>query len=121
MPKPKQFSKSDPATRLVHILDSIEAIESYVAGQTLESFLADTKSRDAVERRLEIICEATKALLRLQPDLPSRRPDIPWAEISRMREKLAHDYDTINVDVIWFTVSEDLPPLKIAVRQLLQD
>ncbi len=121
MPKPKQFSKSDPATRLIHIRDSIEAIESYVANHSLDSFLADRKSRDAVERRLEIICEATKALLRLQPDLPTRLPDIPWAEISHMREKLAHDYDNINVDVIWFTVSEDMAPLKAAVQQLLQE
>lgn len=121
MPKPKRFSKSDPTTRLVHIRDSIQAIESYVANHTLDSFLADAKSRDAVERRLEIIFEATKALLRLQPDLPSRLPDIPWAKISRMREKLAHDYDDINVDVIWFTVSEDMAPLKTAVLRLLQE
>ncbi len=51
MPKRSRSSKKDPQVRIAHILDSIDAIEGYLAGMTLETFTRDAKTQDAVTRR----------------------------------------------------------------------
>lgn len=118
MPKRSRSSKKDPRVRIAHILDSIDAVESYLDGLTLETFTNDAKTQDAVTRRLEIIGEAVKSLDKLAPDLLAAHPDVPWKSIKGMREKLAHDYDTVSVTIIWNTATRELPLLRDAVRSL---
>lgn len=118
MPKHSKFSKKDPRVRIAHIRDSIDAVESYLGGMTLEAFTNDAKTQDAVTRRLEIIGEAVKSLDKLAPDLLATHPDVPWKSIKGMREKLAHDYDTVSVTIIWNTATRELPLLRDAVRSL---
>ena len=121
MPKRSRSSKKDPKVRIAHILDSIDAVESYLDGMTLESFTRDAKTQDAVTRRLEIIGEAVKSLDSLVPELLAGHPDVPWKSIKGMREKLAHDYDTVSVTILWNTATRELPLLRGAVRMLAQE
>ncbi len=81
------FVTKDPFDRLRHILESIEKIDSYVAGHvSADSLAGDDRSMDAVVRRLEIIGEAVTAL---PDDLKS--PDFAhWKEIAGMRDMLIH-------------------------------
>ncbi len=118
MPKPSRSSKKDPQVRIAHILDSIDAIESYLAGMTQGSFAKDTKTQDAVTRRLEIIGEAVKSLDKIVPEIFANHPEVPWKNIKGMREKLAHDYDTVSVPILWNTATQELPLLRDAVRKL---
>ena len=118
MPKPSRSSKKDPQVRIAHILDSIDAVEAYLAGTTQDSFAKDAKTQDAVTRRLEIIGEAVKSLDTLAPELLASHPEVPWKNIKGMREKLAHDYDTISVPILWNTATQELPLLREAVRKL---
>ncbi len=83
-----------------------------------ETFTKDAKTQDAVTRRLEIIGEAVKSLDKLAPDLLAAHPDVPWKNIKGMREKLAHDYDTVSVTILWNTATRELPLLRDAVRAL---
>jgi uncharacterized protein with HEPN domain len=82
------------------IIDMIEAadmVASFIQGMTKEQFLADKKTQFAVVRALEIIGEAAKKV----PDsIRSRYPDLPWREISGMRDKLIHDYFGVNNEVV---------------------
>ncbi len=121
MPKRNKSSKKDPRVRIAHILDSIDAVESYLGSMTLETFTRDAKTQDAVTRRLEIIGEAVKSLDNLAPDLLAGYPDVPWTSIKGMREKLAHDYDTVSVTILLNTVTRELPLLKKTVRILIQE
>ena len=73
--------------------------------------------QDGVIRNLEVIGEATK---NLSEDLRDANPSIPWRQISGMRDVLIHDYLKVNLNRVWRTVENDLPPLGIAVRRLLQ-
>ncbi len=121
MPKPSRSSKKDPQVRIAHILDSIDAVEAYLAGTTQDSFAKDAKTQDAVTRRLEIIGEAVKSLDTLAPELLTSHPEVPWKNIKGMREKLAHDYDTISVPILWNTATQELPLPREAVRKLTME
>jgi uncharacterized protein with HEPN domain len=69
--------------------------------------------QDAVIRNIEIIGEATK---KISSDLKSQYSEIPWKEMSGMRDKLIHDYFGVDVDVVWRTVKEDIPFLKALIQ-----
>ena len=102
---------------LRHILDAILKVELYLQGLDEAAFMADSRTQDAVARQLEIIGEATK---RISGDVRSRSPDTPWQDIAGMRNKLIHDYFSIDLRRVWNTAKRDLPPLKAAVVHLLE-
>ncbi len=121
MPKLRRSSNKDPQVRIAHILDSVDAVETYLAGTTEDSVAKDVKTRDAVTRRLEIIGEAVKSLDTLAPEILAGHPEVPWKNIKGMREKLAHDYDTISVPILWNTATQELPLLREAVQKLIME
>jgi len=98
--------------RIQDIVDSLTYIESYVHGMNYGQWVNDHKTMDAVIRNLEIIGEAAK---HIPPETMNRYPDIPWGKMRAMRNVLIHEYFGVDVEVIWKTVTEDLPILK---RQL---
>lgn len=102
----------------IRVADMIAAAEralGYVEGLTLEQFEADPRSVDAVSYAIVVIGEAANALKDAGPALA---PDIPWADIRGMRNKVAHEYFGVDVEVLWQTVRDDLPPLVEALRRL---
>lgn len=90
------------------ILDSAKTIQSHLAGVSKSAFEADMMRQDAVNRRFEIIGEATK---RLSAEMRAKFPGIPWQLAAGMRDVLIHDYDDVNLDIVWKAAVEDLPPL----------
>jgi uncharacterized protein with HEPN domain len=102
--------------RVEDVLDAIARIQQYVEGLTFEEFQADQKTVDATVRNLEIIGEAVRHLSASQEGLPG---DTPWTDIAGMRNILIHEYFGVDVKIIWHTIAEDLPKLKVQVRGLL--
>jgi uncharacterized protein with HEPN domain len=100
------MSKDD--TYLRDILNAALAIRRFVAGVSKEQFLASEEKYEAVNRKFEIIGEATK---RLSPEARARFPGIPWQLAAAMRDVLIHDYDEVNLNVVWDAAMGDLPPL----------
>jgi uncharacterized protein with HEPN domain len=101
--------------RVEDILDAIARIERYVAGLTSEQFKADQKTVDAVVRNLEIIGEAVRHLAAEEESLPD---GIPWTDISGMRNILIHEYFGVDLNIIWQTISEDLPELRRQLQRI---
>ena len=102
-----------------YVKDMIEAVEKaqgFTRGMNREQFGADDKTVFAVVRALEIVGEAAT---KLPKDVLESHPSIPWREIRGIRNKLIHDYFGVDLDVVWKTVHEDLPVLRIALAQLL--
>jgi uncharacterized protein with HEPN domain len=93
---------------LADILRAASAIRRFVDGVTREQFLANEEKYEAVNRKFEIIGEAAHHL-----SLEARHhfPDIPWQLITAMRNILIHDYDDVNLNVVWNTTQDDLPLL----------
>ena len=106
----------DDGAYLQHIRDAANRILSYTkAGQA--SFIADTKTQDAVIRNFEIIGEAAK---NLSETTRSKRTDIPWRQITGMRDKLIHGYFGVNLELVWRTVEIEVPRILQAVEELLR-
>jgi len=83
---------------------------------TFEEFVADRKTLDAVARNLEIIGEAAK---NIPDEILFERSEIPWKQVRRFRDKIAHHYFDLNLQRVWLIVESDIEPLKLAVRYLL--
>jgi uncharacterized protein with HEPN domain len=79
-------------------------------------FSADAKTVRAVELDLIIIGEATNQI----PDhIQEQNPQIPWALMCAMRNRLVHVYFSVDEALLWDTVQKDLPPLVSALQSLL--
>jgi uncharacterized protein with HEPN domain len=93
---------------LFDILESAKLAVSYVAGVSKDAFLLDTRCQDSVIRRIEIIGEASR---RVSPQTRNAFPGIPWSEMVGMRNLMIHDYDDVDLEIVWDTVQSDLPRL----------
>lgn len=106
----------DIKTWLKDIDLSIEEINEFLPGPpSFKAFQKDKKARKAVERNIEIIGEAMKRIINIDPDIlitDSRR-------IIDTRNRIIHGYDTVSADVIWLIVTKDLPLLETEVKNLL--
>ena len=100
---------------LGHIRDAIEKVEAYVDGYTFEQFLNDNKTYDAVIRELGIIGEAAN---RVSEAFQNEHAEIPWSDISGMRNRLIHDYLGIKPEIVWNTCLKDLPHVKSILDDL---
>ncbi|WP_333875266.1 HepT-like ribonuclease domain-containing protein [Methylobacter sp.] len=91
-------------------LESIDLIQSYIEGYDLTGFLADRKTQDAVIRNLEIIGQVLKDFG--IETLSVEQPNMPWREITGMRNVLAHQYLGVDVVMVWETVQIHLDTLQ---------
>lgn len=101
---------------LEDIVDGAEKIERFTDGMTYEEFERDEKTVDAVLRNLEVIGEAAK---NVPEDVRKEYSELPWAEMAGMRDKLIHGYATIELEIVWTTVEEDVPELIPAVNAVM--
>jgi len=99
------------------ILDAAEKIEKFTQGMVLEQFKKDDKTAFAVVRALEIIGEAAK---NVPEPVKDRYPSLPWKEMAGIRDKLVHEYFGADLNVVWNTVKQDIPPLKPLIAEIIE-
>ena len=108
--------KSDRA-RLRHMLDAArEAIRS-ASGRTRNDLDNDLVWTLGLVKCVEIIGEAAA---RIGNETKERNPQIPWAQIVAMRNRLVHLYFDIDLDQVWNAVTEDLPALVTQLQEMLE-
>jgi len=71
-----------------------------------------------VIRALEVIGEAAK---RVPQSIRDKYPDVPWREVSGIRDKLIHDYSGVSLQVVWKTATQDVAGLEPTVRRMIED
>ncbi len=106
------MSRQDEA-RLRDIVEAIDAIRNHLTRGDLHDGLV----YDAVRVRLIEIGEAVKGI---DPDLLAEAPGVPWKEIARMRDHLAHRYFDTDHAIVRDVVDNDLAPLLDAARSLVE-
>jgi len=97
---------------LIHIAESINKIESYMADLDFSTFMKNTMAQDAVLRNLQVLAESTQ---RLSEDFKSQHLEIEWYKISGLRNILVHDYLGIDIETVWGVATKRLPELKAVV------
>src|SRR5690349_5174275 len=103
--------------RLRHMLDHAKEASAMARGKTRVQLDHDRQLNLALVRLLEIVGEAAG---RVPAKERSRYPDIPWAEIVGLRNRLIHGYDSVDFDILWQIVIDDLPPLIEALEKALK-
>lgn len=96
---------------LEHIRQAASDACSFVEGMDKGAFLADKRTQSAVVMSLVIIGEAATQLMDHHPALAARHPSVPWRSMRGMRNRIAHGYFDIDLDIVWETVKAALPSL----------
>jgi len=102
---------------LVDALGAIALAQEFIAGCSLDGYTQDKMRRSAVERQLEIVGEACARLARMEPALIDAVTNLKLA--IDLRNRIIHGYDSVDDEIIYFTVVEDLPSLRLDLTQLL--
>lgn len=98
----------DDIACLHHILDAAEKAVSFVKGKARKDLDTDEMLSLSLVRLLEIVGEAANGVSLTFRD---RFPHIPWRKMTGLRNRLIHGYFDVNLDIVWDTILEDLPPL----------
>ena len=85
----------DELLYLRHILDAINTVEEYLQGVSEEQFNKTRLLQDGAIRQIEIIGEAAR---HISKDMRRTYPEIPWQDVTGMRDKLIHDYFGVDKD-----------------------
>ena len=102
--------------RLLHILEAISEIESYINNLDDSAFLNSSLIRNATLMQIQIIGEATS---HLSDSLKSQFPEVEWRQIRSTRNIIAHEYFGIDFEIVWNIASAKLPIFKKQVHQIL--
>lgn len=97
-------------------MDAIGKIEDYLRGVEKQKFLHESLIQDGVMRKLQIIGEAVRKIpVKFRKDYPS----IAWKSAADMRSKLVHDYFSIDLNIVWEAVTQDVPQLKEEIKKII--
>ena len=105
------MSVPSPDDLLRHLREAAGQAVTYVEGLSREDFLADKRTQQAVILNIIILGEAATKLMDHHPATVSGFPQVEWRSMRGMRNRIAHGYYDINLDVVWETVSTALPEL----------
>lgn len=112
------MSRRDDTTSLRDMLDHAREAVALLGSMGREELAANRVVQLALTRLVEIIGEAAN---RVSDDGQRKYAEIPWAQIVGMRNRLVHGYDVIDYDLLWDTVTTDLPPLIATLERILQE
>ncbi|MCT7955226.1 HepT-like ribonuclease domain-containing protein [Laspinema palackyanum] len=101
---------------LLDMLQSAEIVMDYISGRSRPDLTTDLQLQDAIIRRLLMIGEAAK---RVSEPTRNRLTTIPWSVINGMRNRLVHEYDAIDLDVVWDTAVKSLPRLIVELKKVI--
>lgn len=93
---------------VVDIVLACRDLLEFTSGFSRSAPEADKRTQYAAVRCIEIIGEATK---RVSPAFRATHPQVPWQSMAGMRDRLVHQYDHVDLDVVWEVVERDVPAL----------
>ena len=104
--------------RLQHILDAIMIIENGLSSYSKEELLNNSLLYFGLVKQIEIIGEAANLLTF---EFREKHVDVNWRPIVAMRNVLVHDYIHISKDMLWATITQDIPALKVHIERYYKE
>lgn len=98
------------------IVDAIDRIDEFLAGMDQSAFAADEKTKAAVLHKLAVIGEAAR---HLRDDFAGRHPQVDWDRAAGLRNLIAHEYFSIDYDIVFRTARTSLPKLREQITAIL--
>ena len=102
--------------RIQHMLDAAAEAAAFITDRVVEDLSRVRLLLLALVKEIEIV---GKAATQISAELRDSFPEVPWAKIKGMRNRLIHAYSDVNVELVWRTVVSDLPDLADALKRLL--
>lgn len=101
---------------LLDVATAARQIQRYCLDIDLTQFEQDDEKQAAVLYRISIVGEAVK---RISPDFRDQYPNVPWKQMAGMRDIVMHQYDRVNLELVWDVVQTKIPELLTAIEPLL--
>jgi uncharacterized protein with HEPN domain len=106
---------------LDHMRQAIADAQSFTEGMTQADFMEDKRTQQAVVMSLIVLGEAATKVMEQYPAFAEKHKQIPWRSMRGMRNRIAHGYFDINLEVVWDTAQTALPTLKSQLEALPLD
>ena len=103
---------------LKDIEQAIRLALEFTQDMDFDSFCQDTKTIFAVTRAIQIVGEAVK---KIPDNIRQQYPQIPWKDVTKMRDKVTHQYFAVKLDVVWDTVQQEIPLLQTLIADILEN
>ncbi len=110
------MSKPDPKVSLRQILAYAREAVEISNRKTRQDLDHDRLLNLALTRLLEILGEAAN---RIPEDVQAQYPDLPWLQMIAARNRLIHGYDSVDFDILWAIIKNDLPVLIVHLEEIL--
>ena len=98
------------------LLKAMNRIAEYISGYDYARFRQDYKTVDAVIRNFEIIGEASRSI---PAEIKLKYPEVPWAEMYLLRNKVIHEYFGVDHEIIWDVASNHLPENRLQIQRII--
>ena len=108
----------DKLPYLYHIRDEIRYLQQAGKGLSLERLMVDEDLKRSIPRSLSIIGEAVK---NLPAPFRAAHPEVPWADMAAMRDKLIHGYFGIKWALVWDVITTEIPALDEQIEHLIKE
>jgi uncharacterized protein with HEPN domain len=105
------------AVRIQHILDAARQARAFVQRRSRRDLDTDPMLSLSLVRLLEVIGEAGRGM---SPAVREAHPEIAWNKMAGMRDRLIHGYFDVNLDIVWETVTQDLPVLLSQIEPIVR-
>jgi uncharacterized protein with HEPN domain len=100
--------RAEDLIRVRHMIEAAESAMRFVTGRSRSDLDGDEMLRFALTRAIEILGEAAS---KVSMEGRAAIPEVPWADVVGMRNRLIHAYFDVNLDILWRTVDEAIPDL----------
>ena len=104
---------------LLQLRDAAADLDALMRDTQRSTLDSDLRTRMAVAMVLMIVSDLAGRIQTLSPELVATKPQVPWTEIRGLRNRLAHDYFNLNLDVLWVTATESVPALMQTLRDVI--
>jgi uncharacterized protein with HEPN domain len=104
--------------RIEHLLQAVAENRRFLQSMSFDEFVEDDRTLKAVVWNLTVIGEVVR---HIPPEVQDQYSEIPWAAIRGMRNRIVHEYDTIDAELVWNVVRDEFPPLVPIFERLLEE